>query len=80
VLIADDDRVNQLLGAELDAAEVSQVLERGSLKADLALSRTSVTVSERPHALQGRCQLVGAYRLRDMVVHAGRETGLAILG
>ena len=33
------------LGEELDAAEVSQVLERGSLEADLALSRTSVTVS-----------------------------------
>ena len=42
--------------------------------------RTAVAVRERLHALQRGCELLGADRLRDVVVHPGGEARLAVLG
>ena len=69
------------LAEELVAAEVAQVLERAVVEADV-LDRLGAAVRVRAGlgTLERRHELLGADRLRDVVVHAGREARLAILG
>ncbi len=69
------------LTEELVAAQVTQIPERGVVEADVAdRGRTAVAVHKRLRALQRGHELLGPDRLRDVVVHPGREARLAILG
>ena len=69
------------LAEERVTPQITQALERAVVEADVRDGgRTAAAVRERLHALQRGGELLGADRLRHVVVHAGLEAGLAILG
>jgi hypothetical protein len=75
-----EERVDHLV-EKVVAAQVSQVLEGAVVEAHVvdAFLRLGVAAREPLRALQRRGELLGADRLRHVVVHPGREARLAIL-
>ena len=75
-----EERVDHLR-QEILPAELSQALERARVEVGAFAFRARLTVvREWTGAGQRLRQLVRTDRLRDVVVHAGGEAGLAVLG